>query len=97
VMRKSVLLMSKAGARPCGEASTCGLPALERRSARVLGSKSPLRPTSRSALRAPLTSASCLCFVAVWFWVRARRYTGFLFGCCALARAALVVAVVVAG
>ena len=38
----------------------------------------------------------CLCFVAVWFWVRARRYTGFLFGCCALARAALVVAVVVA-
>ena len=37
----------------------------------------------------------CLCFVAVWFWVRALRYTGFLLGCCALARAALVVAVVV--
>ena len=49
VQRKSVLLMSKAVARPWGEASTCGLPALERIRARVLGSKSLLRPTSRSA------------------------------------------------
>ena len=29
VQRKSVLLMSKAVARPWGETSTCGLPALE--------------------------------------------------------------------
>ena len=57
VVVKSELLRSKAGERLCGTARTCGLPALERRSARVRTDC----PATRSCLRtsASLNASAC--------------------------------------
>ena len=60
VVVKSELLRSKAGERLCGTARTCGLPALERRSARVRTDC----PATRSCLRTSASlnaSARCIC------------------------------------